>query len=79
MTFGLARLRSAVGIYADADRPPWPRLLRCIADDIDFLAWLRVASLGELRSYRLHLEALPKWRRVALTRAINKALVKEAT
>jgi hypothetical protein len=77
VTLGLARLRRAVGIYADADRPPWPRLLRRIADDIDFLTWLRVASLGELRAYRLHWASLPKWRRVALTRAINKALAKE--
>lgn len=73
MSIGKATIRRNAGVYADADRPPWPRLLRRIAGDIEFLSWLREAPLQDLRTHmQVCGHRLPAWRRVALVRCIAR-------
>lgn len=61
---------------ADSDRPGWRTLARRREADRDFLARLLVATLDELRALADQHAAkhAPQWKRVAIARAIRRAL-----
>jgi acyl-CoA synthetase (NDP forming) len=59
---------------ADSDNPSWRQRQRRRQADIDFLAKLRVAEIGELMEMlKSHThKSTPEWKRVAILRAIKR-------
>ncbi len=57
-------------IFADADNPPWPRYLRRVQLDLDFIAWLRTAPHEDLA---LALPAKVPWRDLALRHRMRRS------
>lgn len=63
----------AIGM-ADADNPTWKQLERRRQRDIDFLAWVKSATLDELQG-KLSDYKEGSWQYVALTRRIKMKVV----
>lgn len=57
--------------FADEDSPSGSRAKGRAARDLEFLQWLKTASGPMLEAAMLD-KRLPKWRRVALQRALAK-------
>ena len=55
--------------FADADSPPWPRYLRRVQSDLDFIAWLRTAPREDLT---LALPAKVPWRDAAIRHRLRR-------